>query len=83
MHTILKDQIAISESIEVASGDLPCSYFHLRFFGRDFPHELRSSINGYVVRLKPLQEVSFLIEELRSVYRGLNLDFKSVRSHRV
>ena len=79
MQTILKDQIAISESIEVATGDLPCSYWVLRFFGRDFAPELRNSLNGFLLRAKPHQQLKFLMEELKKNYSGLNLYFESAK----
>ena len=51
--TILKDHIEISESIEVAKGDLPCSYWQVLFFGRDFEPELTDSRYGFLLRAKP------------------------------
>ena len=65
MHNILKDQITISEGIEVAQPKLPCTYFHIRFIGSKFPPELRNSRYGYIFRARPGQTVGYLMVELK------------------
>ena len=76
---ILKDHIEISESIEVANGNLPCSFWQVHFFGRDFEPELTDSRHGFLLRAKPHQDLPFLMEELKAIYSKLaGLTFQAV-----
>ena len=67
----MRDEIAISESIEIAEDSEKCTYFHLKFSGAEYAPQLRKSQHGFIFRGRIAQSVGFLVEELKKIKPNL------------